>query len=281
MWTSSTRSRRCSISHWLPDRVEEVHIERAYEVERHGKPVSPTPHVFIAMPAYVTPEAAVRVSVERVVADLQAHGIGCTYYESGGDSLVTRGRHGLVHEMLCTTATHLLQWDADIECLDPSAVRMMVRSGHHVVGGAYPWRDGSGRVVANPLPETMRDRAIELDTGTKCLRVSEVGTGFMLTSRKLLVELCAKHPEMMYQADIEPYVGAPMWALFDAYLEMRESGRRRYASEDWRFCQLAREAGYGVFVYYPPVFRHWGKTAHQGHIVKAWGLNGQAEAPVG
>lgn len=261
------------------EHVEEVHIERAYEVHRHGKPVSETPHVFIAMPAYVTPEAAVRASVERVVADLQAHGIGCTYYESGGDSLVTRGRHGLVHEMLCTTATHLLQWDADIECLDPSAVRMMVQTGHHVVGGAYPWRDGSGRVVANPLPETMRERTIEVDPATKCLRVSEVGTGFMLTSRKLLVELCAAHPELMYQADIEPYVGVPMWALFDAYLEMRESGRRRYASEDWRFCQLAREAGYGVFVYYPPVFRHWGKTAHQGHIVKAWGLNGQAEAP--
>ena len=87
--------------------------------------------------------------------------------------------------------------------------------------------------------------------------------------------------ETMYQADIEPYVGAPMWALFDAYLEMRENGRRRYASEDWRFCQLAREAGYGVFVYYPPVFRHWGKTAHQGHIVKAWGLSGQPETAPG
>ena len=261
--------------------VEPVHIERAYEVYRHGKPVSEKPHVFIAMPAYVTPEAAVRASVQRIVEDLQAHGIGATYYESGGDSLVTRGRHGLVHEMLCTTATHLLQWDADIECLDPTAVRKMVETKHDVVGGAYPWRDGSGRVVANPLPETMRDRMIDVDPATKCLRVSEVGTGFLLTSRKMLVDLCAKHPETMYQADIEPYVGAPMWALFDAHLEMRENGRRRYASEDWRFCQLAREAGYGVFVYYPPVFRHWGKTAHQGHIVKAWGLSGQPETAPG
>ncbi len=254
-------------------------IERAYEAHRQGAKVSEKPHVFIAMPAYVQPEAAVRVSVERIVADLHQHGIASTVFENGGDSLVTRGRHGLVHEMLCTPATHLLQWDADIECLDHTAVRKMVETGYDVVGGAYPWRDGSGRVVANPLAETVRDKEIDVDTGAKCLRVAEVGTGFLLTSRKILVDLAQRHPELMYMADIEPYVGAPMWALFDAYLEMRDSGRRRYASEDWRFCQLARQAGYGVHVYYPPVFRHWGKTAHQGHIVKAWGLQGPSAPP--
>ena len=273
-------------NHWeLLHRLEKVtteHIERAYEVERSGKPVSERPHVLIAMPAYVTPEVAVRASVERIVADLQAHDIGVTFFESPGDSLVTRGRHGLQHEFLCSAATHLLQWDADIECLDHTAVRKMVQSGHDVVGGAYPWRDGSGRVVANPLPETIADQHVDVDGATKCIRVSEVGTGFLLTSRRCIVQLCARHPELMYQADIEPYVGAPMWALFDAYLEMREGGRRRYASEDWRFSQLAREAGYGVFVYYPPVFRHWGKFPHAGHIVKAWGIGGlkpQTEGP--
>lgn len=260
--------------------VDATLIERAYEVERCGVPVSSTPHVLIAMPAYVTPEVAVRASIERIIADLQTHGIACTLFESPGDSLVTRGRHGLMHEFLCRPATHLLQWDADIECLDPTAVRKMVETGYDVVGGAYPWRDGSGRVVANPLAETIRERSIDVDSGSKCLKVAEVGTGFLLTSRKCVVDLCARHPELMYQADIEPYVGAPMWALFDAYLEMRENGRRRYASEDWRFCQLAREASYEIFVYYPPVFRHWGKVAHQGHIVRAWGLGGPAaEAP--
>lgn len=266
-------------NHWeMLFRVKSVTrelIERAYEVERNGEPVSTKPHVFIAMPAYVNPEAAVRASIQNVMVDLERHGIRATLYESPGDSLVTRGRHGLCHEFLKTEATHFLQWDADIECLDPTAVRKMVETKRHVVGGAYPWRDGSGRVVANPLHESMVGGGIiDVDANAKCFKVAEVGTGFMLVSRECLVDLMARHPNEMYMADIEPYVGAPMWALFDARLEYRpQTGRRRYASEDWRFCQLARDAGYDVVVYYPPVFRHWGKYPHQGHIVKAWGMN--------
>lgn len=255
-------------------------IERAYTVERHGKPVSAKPHVFIAMPAYVTPEMAVRVSAQRICDDLEANGYTASLFETPGDSLVTRGRHCLMHEFLRSSATHMLQWDADIECLDPTAVRRMVETGLDVVGGAYPWRDGSGRVVANPMLTDEERRAgggsVVVDPQTKTLPVAEVGTGFLLTSRKMIVDLMARHPELMYEADLEPYVGHPMWALFDAHIEMRSHGRRRYASEDWRFCQLARAGGYGVHVYYPPVFRHWGKTPHQGHILKAWGLNREA-----
>jgi hypothetical protein len=282
-WPVTPMGRARSGNHWeMLFRVKEVDvelIERAYNVERNGEPVSSKPHVFIAMPAYVTPEMAVRVSVQRVIADLEKHGIAATLFESPGDSLVTRGRHALSHQFLCTTATHFLQWDADIECLDPSAVRMMIATGRPVVGGAYPWRDGSGRVVANPLHDNMVEGQIDIDAGAKCFRVAEVGTGFMLVTRACLVDLMVKHPETMYMADIEPYVGCPMWALFDAHLEYRpQTGRRRYASEDWRFCQLAREAGHDVVVYYPPVFRHWGKFPHQGHIVNAWKMNQKPDA---
>lgn len=260
--------------------VKAEHIERAYLVQRHGEPVSDKPHVFIAMPAARAPELAVRVSVQNVVQDLQAHGVLVSMFESPGDSLVTRGRHALCNEFLSSSATHLLQWDDDVECLDATAVRHMVESCNHIVGGAYPWRDGSGRVVANLLRDDVIQRHVDVNTQTKCIKVAEVGTGFLLVSRACLVDLCALHPELMYMSDYEPYVGCPMWALFDAHLEMRaDTGRRRYASEDWRFCSLAREAGYDVHVYYPPIFRHWGKHAHQGHVLNAWGMNKpQAEA---
>lgn len=269
-------------------------IERAYLIERGGPDygdstdedirrceeheASPPTHVFIAMPAARNPELAVRVSVQRVVADLEEHGIKATFFESPGDSLVTRGRHNLCHEFLRSTATHFLQWDDDVECLDPTAGRRMVETGQHVIGGAYPWRDGSGRVVANPKVDDVHAGAVDIDPRSKCIRVAEVGTGFLMVTRSCFVDLCVKHRELMYMADIEPYVGAPMWALFDAGLEFRpETGRMRYASEDWRFCSLAREAGYEIVVYYPPVFRHWGKKAHEGHILRAWGLNKSRE----
>ncbi len=256
-------------------------LEAMYHADRGG-PVSDTPHVYIAVPAYQPSELAQRASVRRTVADLEAHGIAVTYVETPGDSLVTRGRHCLVHEFLRSPATHLLQWDADVECLDPSAVRKMVQSGHDVVGGAYPWRDGSGRVVCNPLPDMVgNDGAGSVDIDLfNCMRVAEIGTGFMLTSRRCIVDLQVRHPELMYMADLSNWSGQPMWALFDVHLEPRPDGHRRYASEDWRFCTLAREAGYGVHVYYPPVFRHWGKTAHEGHLTKAWGMAAREQRSV-
>jgi hypothetical protein len=262
-------------NHWellhLSSEVNATLIERAYAVERHGVPVSTKPHVFIAMPAARAPELAVRVSVQRTQQDLLDHGIECTVFESPGDSLVTRGRHCLSHVFLTTTATHFLQWDDDVEILDPSAVRKMVESRHNIVGCAYPWRDGSGRVVCNPLPETAQYGYVDFDTH-QCCKVSEIGTGFLMVSRQCLVDLAARHPEDMYQADIEPYIGAPMWALFDARIELSPNGRKRYASEDWRFCSIARAAGYGVWLYYPPVLQHWGKVAHKGHVTKSWGM---------
>jgi hypothetical protein len=215
----------------------------------------------------------------RTRADLEEHGYKCTYVESPGDSLVTRGRHCLMYEFLKSTATHWLQWDADVECLDVTAVRRMLESKHHIVGGAYPWRDGSGRVVCNPLQSDVQGGSVHISNDTKCIKVREVGTGFLLVSRKCIVDLCNRYPWLLYEADIEPYVGCPMWRLFDTAIEPKPNGRMRYASEDWRFCTIARQAGYDIHVYYPPVFRHWGKTAHQGHITKAWHMGEtQAEA---
>lgn len=263
----TTFSRQCwDVAFHLP--TTQDNIEAMYDARR-GASVDATPHVFIAVPAYVPSDLAHRVSVKRTIADLEAHGILVTYVETRGDSLVTRGRHCIQHQFLSSPATHLLQWDADVECCDHTAVRKMLESGHDVVGGAYPWRDGSGRVVCNPLPSPTAD----IDP-QQCIEVKETGTGFLLTSRKAIVKLCAWHPELLYEADLVDIAGAPMWALFDAAIEMGPGGRPRYASEDWRFCSLAREAGYPVHIYYPPVFRHWGLSASEGHVLKAWGIPG-------
>lgn len=256
------------------ERVTPQLIEEAYAEHRGGLEVSETPRVLILVPAYNASEPHQRASVNATMLDLRENGIEADYCETSGDSLVTRGRHCLVHLFMCSQATHLLQWDADVEMVDPTAVRKMVASGHDVVGCAYPWRDGSGRVVCNPLrdgvgPDGRAGARIDVHN---CMPVAEIGTGFLMTSRKVITDLMSRHPELLYEADLSDYLGCPMWALFDAYLETKPNGRKRYASEDWRFCSLARAAGHAVNVYYPPILRHWGKVAHEGHITKAWDL---------
>lgn len=247
-------------------------LENIYRAHRNGAPLTKGLHVFIAVPAYQAPEPAMRASLRATLADLKEHGIASSILETPGDSLVTRGRHVLVHEFLCSAATHLLQWDADVECQDPTAVRKMLETGLDIVGGAYPFRDGSGHVVANILDEDMAEQKVCLDEDRGTIRVREVGTGFLMTSRKCLVDLQQRHPELMYMSDLFTHPGAPMWALFDVALEVGQDGRKRYASEDWHFCSLARAAGYEVHVYAPPKFRHWGKKGHEGHVLHAWGI---------
>jgi len=261
-------------NHWelvFRTRSESWDLERSYTAHRHGEPVSSRPHVLIATPAYQPPELAYLHSVARIIEDLREHDIDVTHYVTSGDSLVTRGRHTLVHDFLCSTATHLLQWDADIECLDATAVRKMVETGRPIIGGAYPFRDGSGGVVANLLAADRASQKVDVRED-HTIPVSEVGTGFLMVRREVFIDMQQRHPELLYQADMEGYRGCPMWALFDVALEPTPNGRMRYASEDWRFCSLARADGYEVCIYYPPEFRHWGKTGHAGHCVRAWGM---------
>lgn len=242
-------------------------LERSYLAHRRGVEVSSRPSVLIAVPAYTPPDHAMRASLTLTIADLVDHGIQVSTTETKGDALVSRGRHYIVHHFLCSTATHLLQWDADVESCNPSAVRKMLESGCDVVGGAYPRRNGSGTVVANPLDDTVTTRRTQL-SAAGMMPVAEVATGFLMTSRKVLIDLQQRHPELLYLS--EYYV--PMWALFDAALEVGSDGRRRYVGEDWHFCSLARNAGYDVNVYVPARFRHWGRFGHEGNIVDAWGL---------
>ncbi len=179
--------------------------------------------------------------------------------------------------MLKTDGTHLLFWDADIECMDPSSARAMLETGKELVGGAYPFRDGSGGVVANLLASDRERKSVDVrPDGT--IPVSEVGTGFLMVRRDVIIDMQKRHPELLYEADMQGYRGCPMWALFDVALEPTQDGRKRYASEDWRFCSLARDAGHEVSVYYPPKFNHWGKKGFDGHCTKAWGMKNGAAA---
>lgn len=235
-------------------------IERIYATER-ACPVSDRPSVCFLTPAYSQPHIPFLATRAAARADLQDHDIESIEITTNGDSLVTRGRHSLMHHFLKTPCTHMLFWDSDIECQDPSAVREMLATGHDVIGGMYPFRDGSGRCVGNGVeagvPTFVDDK--------RCLEVGEIGTGFLLVSRKAILAMCERYPETFYVSDEPDDNGTPRWALFDVAIVAR-----RYMSEDYLFCQRWRATGGKVYCYTPPRFRHWGLHGHTGHVLDAW-----------
>ncbi len=240
-------------------------VEAMYREFRNG-PVSAQPYVMLATPAYNPPPLEFINIREHVARDLQTHAIACTTITSPGDSLVMRGRHALMAEFLKSDCTHLLFWDVDIEPKDPSIVRQMLATGHDIVGGACPFRSEGGGVVCN-IRQVDKDRQ-RIDTDDfQCVEVSEVGTGFLLMSRKAIVKMCEAYPELQYFSDTPNSYGEPMWSLFDTVIV-----DRRFLSEDYFFCKLWRELGGTVHVYVPFEARHWGRKGFEASFIAAMGM---------
>ncbi len=238
-------------------------IEALYAAIR-GCPVSSTPQVALCSPKYrETVDVVDPAQPSRTAAckDLLEHGIAARLVKAGGDSLVTRMRQCAVHQFMLTDATHLLFWDADIEALDPTCIRTMLAGDKDIVAGACPYKDMTGRVVLNMWGQDAKRYAAG-EPIPEWMEVEHAGTGVMLISRKCIVDLMARHPELLhFSCDTGDHRGAPMWAIFDtAIVDMA------YLSEDYFFCRLAHDAGYGVWVYTPARFKHYGTHGFEGSV---------------
>ncbi len=241
---------------WKREEVGSWDIEANYASMRGG-PVSAQPSVMLATPAYNPPHLEFLHMREMVSRDLAANAVGCTTLITPGDSLVMRGRHAILSEFLKSDCTHLVFWDVDIEPKDPTIIRQMLATGHDIVGGACPFRGEEGKVVCNIRQEDKIRRLLDIDM-VECAEVAEVGTGFLLMSRKAIVRLCEAHPELLYFSDLPNGYGEPMWALFDTFI-----ANRRFLSEDYFFCKLWRDLGEKVYVYTPFEARHWGRKGFE------------------
>jgi hypothetical protein len=190
-----------------------------YQAHRSA-PVSDTPVVHMVVPSYRESYEIARLtepSRTAICEDLTAHGVGVIRSNIDGDSLVQRMRQRAVHRFLKSEATHLLWCDLDIEAIDPTCVRQMLRSGFDVVAGACPLKQPSGRVVCNLWPADVErmtaGSSLELPHG--CLEVQDAGTGFMLVSRRALVALMQAHPELLHHSRSSGEEDEPLWALYD------------------------------------------------------------------
>ncbi len=240
-------------------------VEAMYTAHR-GSPVSAQPHVMLATPAYNPPCLEFLQARDEVCHDLATNGVDHTVITSPGDSLVMRGRHGLMHEFLKSSATHLLFWDVDIAPTDPTMVRRMMSTGHEIIGGACPFRGETGKVVCNIL-QTDKARGLIDTDDTGSAVVNEVGTGFLLMARTAIVRMCEAYPELHYRADLPGQYADPMWALFDTKLV-----DRRFLSEDYFFCKLWRDLGERVHVFAAFDAVHWGRKGFRGSFMSAMGM---------
>ncbi len=204
------------------------------------------------------------------------------------ESLIPRARNYLVDEFLRSEYTHLMFIDADIH-YDPNDVLALAALDKDIIGGPYPKKCIAWEKVRNAVDSGLADEdpnILEQYTGdyvfnpvenTHHIKVSEpvevleIGTGFMMITRKVFDDFREAFPQFAYRPDhnrSEHFTGDRLiHAYFDTVIDSKEylgdisDNSERYLSEDYFFCQFVRKLGYQIFLC------PWMKLGHMGSYV--------------
>ncbi len=240
-------------------------IERYWDVER-GHGLTGKKKVFIVLPGHHRGiDDGVVAALIREIFSLMGGGWEFEVNVDVRDSHVNRVRNRAVSWFLHSDASHLLFWDRDNYPTEPGAILKLLETGHDVVGGAVPLKDGTGTRFAFQLGLHAGEHAVEMNGHS--LAATHVGTGFLLVSRHAVVKLAtALHKEAFYVSGMEDSVNRAEWFLFaDAVRD------QKHLSEDWEFCRKWHDIGGTVYMRPDIDFFHVGEHPYHGSFDKTFG----------
>ena len=212
------------------------------------------------------------------------YGMDVRFFYLYNEQLITRARNYLVDEFLRSDCTHLMFIDADIG-FDPDdviALSIIAETGSdkEVVCGPYPKKCISWEKIKKAVDRGFADKdpqQLEKYVGdyvfnptdgqdsialNEPVEVLEGGTGFMIIQRGVFEKFKTAYPHLSYKPDhvrTEHFDGSrEIHAYFDCVIDPKT---KRYLSEDYMFCQYARDAGMKVWLC------PWMKLEHQGTYV--------------
>lgn len=217
------------------------------------------------------------------------YGVDVGFFYLFNESLITRARNYLVDEFLRSNYTHLMFIDSDIgfDANDVLALAAIAdpESDKDIVCGPYPkktiaWEKIKRAVetgVANENPNVLEnfvgDFVFNPAPGTKEIKINEPvevlegGTGFMMIQRRVFEKYAEAYPELLYTPDhvrTAQFDGSrQIHAYFDTVIDPES---KRYLSEDYMFCQYAREIGIKVWMCPWMELKHIGSYIFGGNL---------------
>jgi len=242
--------------------------------------------LFIATPMYGGQCAGM---FAKSTADLSAlctqYGIPLQFYYLFNESLITRARNYCVDEFMRSEAEHLMFIDSDIGFNPQDVLALMaLQAGdpdkYDVIGGPYPkkcisWEKiklavdkGVADEDPNVLERFVGDYVFNPKNNTGSIPINEpvevleIGTGFMMITKKALQKFMDSYPQYMYRPDhvrTEAFDGSrKIMMYFQAEVDAKSE---RYLSEDYWFCQKAQNIGLKTW------FCPWMKMQHVGSYI--------------
>lgn len=212
------------------------------------KPFSVIKDIMIGFPLYDgKTEMVIAQEMYKCMWD-RSNPVRLIHYYSG-DSLVARARNSIVARFLDTPECEYLMFiDGDIR-FQGWQVAQLRSHAKGVVGGIY---------LKKKLPyEPVCNQQIGEEGGLSVMQ--EIGTGFMMIHRGLLLDLISKHPERKYTPYNHEYQSDNYYDLFGTGVCDKTN---YYLSEDYFFCKLVREAGHNVYLDSEILVEHVGKFVY-------------------
>jgi len=234
----------------------------------------------------------------------QHYDIEVDFFYLFNESLITRARNYCVDEFMRQTKyTHLMFIDSDIG-FNPNDILALAAladpdSDKHVLCGPYPkktiaWEKikravDKGYADENPnnLQNFVGDYVFNPAKNqteiplNEPVEVLEGGTGFMMIQRKTFEEYEKAYPEFKYKPDhvrSEHFDGSrEIMAYFDCIIDPES---KRYLSEDYMFCQWARNAGLKVWMCPWMRLSHMGSYTFGGSLIDLANIGASATADV-
>lgn len=168
------------------------------------------------------------------------HNLWRGYYFPAADG-ISRARNNAVAEFLGTTCEYLQWIDSDI-LFTPEHVLALRRHGQlDIVCGVYAKKSERVSLVYNSLGSgdpTPNKQGL--------MRIAYGGTGFMRIHRSVIETMIRENPLLAYECDLD---GKTKWDLFGmGVANCTLTGKRRYLTEDWMFCNRALALGYQVWI---------------------------------
>ena len=242
--------------------------------------------LFLATPMYGGQCAGM---FARSVADLAAicsqNGIPLQMYFLFNESLITRARNYCCDEFVRSPSQHLMFIDSDIGFNPHDVIAMMALQAqdedkYDIIGGPYPkkcisWekiKQAVDKGVADEDPAVLEkfvgDYVFNPKSGQGSIQISEpcevleIGTGFMMVTKKAMIKFAEEYKQYMYRPDhvrTEAFDGSrEIMQYFQAEIDPKS---KRYLSEDYWFCQKAQEIGLRTW------FCPWMKMQHVGTYI--------------
>lgn len=217
------------------------------------------------------------------------YGLHLQYAYYYNESLITRARNYLADEFLRSDCTHLMFIDSDIG-FSADDVLMLAAiaepgSDREILCGPYPkkvitwdrikqaveqgYAQDNPRLLERFVGDYVLNRLPGVEFKTDSLvEVLEGGTGFMMIQRCALEKFRTAYPQLLYRPDhidMEHFDGSnEIMAFFDCVIDPKT---RRYLSEDYMFCQWAREAGMKIWLCPSIHLSHTGSYRFAGSMV--------------